>query len=285
MRLASASSLAWSLGQSMISESGPDQRTLAAELRDLGTVPGQNLLVHSSMRRLGPVDGGAATVLNALREVSGPAATLVTPTHTAGNSLSSPAFRAATVGLGPAQRTAYIAAMPGFDPLTTPSSGMGAFAEYLRTRPEAVRSKHPQTSFAALGPGAAECTAGHALNCHLGDQSPLGWLYRECAAILLLGVGYAACTGLHLAEYWLPGRRRYRTYECFTIENERRIYQAFRDIELIDADFEMLGERIDHERFVRRGRVGAAECRLLPLRDAVNFAVSWPPFRHYRSIP
>lgn len=268
----------------MTSKPGRDHRTLVAELCDLGTVPGQNLLVHSSMRRLGPVEGGAATVLTALREVAGPDATLVMPTHTAGNSFSSPAFHAATAGLSSAQRAAYIAAMPGFDPLTTPSSGVGALAEYLRTRPEAVRSTHPQTSFAALGPCAVDCTAGHILGCHLGDQSPLGWLYRECAAILLLGVGYAACTAFHLAEYRLPGRRGYRTYECFTIENGRRIYQAFQDIELIDADFEILGERIDRERFVHRGRVGAAECRLLPFREAVDFAVRWPPFRHYRSM-
>ncbi len=266
----------------MNSDSGRDWRELAGELHDLGVRPGQDLLVHCSMRRLGPIRGGAATVLTALREAAGPTATLVVPAQTAGNSLSSPAFRTATAGLDPAQRAAFIASMPGFDPLTTPSSEMGALAEYLRTRPEAVRSTHPQTSFAALGPRAAECAAGHVLTCHLGDQSPLGWLYREDAAIVLLGVGYAACTAIHLAEYRLPGRPRYRTYECFTAENGKRIYRAFRDIELIDADFTALGERIDREPFVRRGRIAAADCRLLPMRDTVGFAVRWPPFRHYR---
>jgi aminoglycoside 3-N-acetyltransferase len=268
----------------MSGNQGRARHDFAAELTALGVRPRQDLLVHCSMRRLGPVPGGPSALLDALRAVAGPHATLVVPAHTADNSLSSPAFREATAGLDCAQRARFIEAMPGFDPLVTPSTGMGVFAEYLRTHPEAVRSSHPQTSFAALGPRAEECTAGHALACHLGEQSPLGWLYQQDAAILLLGVGYAACTALHLAEYRLAGRPRYRTYECFTVSNGRRGYQAFQDIDLIDADFMVLGERIDREPFVRRGRVGAADCRLLPLRQAVDFAAAWLPFRHYRSM-
>ena len=109
---------------------------------------------------------------------------------------------------------------------------MGAFAEYLRTRPSASRSSHPQVSFAAIGPRARACTSVHDLDCHLGDRSPLGWLYAADAAILLLGVGYSACTAFHLAEYRLPGERPQRRYQCFTAEGGKRVEHEFTDIDL-----------------------------------------------------
>ena len=53
-----------------------------AELRALGVRPGMNLLVHSSLKRLGPVDGGAEAVIDALLEAIDPGGTLMMPTHT-----------------------------------------------------------------------------------------------------------------------------------------------------------------------------------------------------------
>ncbi len=85
-----------------------------------------------------------------------------------------------------------------------PSQRMGVLAEYVRCAPGAVRSDHPQTSFAALGPRARQLTDGHDLTCHLGERSPVGGLYAADGQILLLGLGYEACTALHLAEYRLP---------------------------------------------------------------------------------
>jgi aminoglycoside 3-N-acetyltransferase len=157
---------------------------------------------------------------------------------------------------------------------------MGAFAEYLRTRPSAARSSHPQVSFAALGPGAQACTSVHDLDCHLGDRSPLGWLYAADAAILLLGVGYSACTAFHLAEYHLPGAPQ-RRYRCFTAQGGTRLEHEFTDIDLDDSDFGLLGSDLESaaERGalagLRRGQVGSAVCRLVPMRTAVDFAYSW----------
>jgi aminoglycoside 3-N-acetyltransferase len=258
-----------------------DLRDLVAGLRAAGVQPGQDLLVHSSLRHVGPVRGGAADVLEALR-IATEGATIIVPTHTAANSLSSRAFLAATAGMSTAQRARYVAVMPGFDPEKTPSHGMGALAEYVRTTVGAKRSSHPQTSFAAFGPRAERCTAGHELGSHLGESSPLGWLYQAGGAVLLLGVGYAACTALHLAEYRLPGCRR-RGYQCFVTAGGVRRSREFIDADLIDSDFETIGELIDRESFARRGQVGSADCRLFPMRDIVNFAAACEPFRRYRS--
>jgi aminoglycoside 3-N-acetyltransferase len=257
---------------------GRDQ--LAADLRALGLRRGQDLLLPCSLRRVGRIEGGAAALMDAILDVAGPEATLAVPAQTTLNSFTSGSFRAATAGLDADRLARFVAAMPGFDPRSTPSSGMGAFAEYLRTRPSASRSGHPQVSFAALGPEARACTAVHDLDCHLGERSPLGWLYAADAAILLLGVGYSACTAFHLAEYRLPGARARRLYRCFTLEAGIRVEREFADIHLDDSDFELLGADLEAAEQaaasgLRRGYVGAAECRLIPLRMAVDFACSW----------
>jgi aminoglycoside 3-N-acetyltransferase len=250
---------------------------LAADLRSLGLRPGQDLLIHCSLRRIGPVEGGAASLLDALLDVTGPQVTLVVPTQTTLNSLSSREFRAAVAGLDEEERARFVAAMPGFDPARTPSHGMGAFAEYLRTRPSAVRSSHPQASFAALGPRARACTSVHDLDCHLGDRSPLGWLYATDAAVLLLGVGYTACTAFHLAEYRLPWTPADRVYHCFTVEEGRRVEREFKAMEPDDSDFARLGSALEAMTSVplRQGRVGSGAGRTVPLRMAVDFGVSW----------
>lgn len=257
-------------------------RDLVAGMRALGVRPGQDLLVHSSLRRLGPVAGGASTLLDALREVTGPAATIVVPAYTPGNSGSSTRFRSATRELDAVGVARYLASMPGFDLRTTPSQGMGAFTEYVRTSATAFRSGHPQTSFAAVGARAAACTEVHDLDCHLGERSPLGWLCRERAAALLLGVGYAACSAFHLAEYRLPGEPPRRAYHCVTTTDGKRREHEFWDVDLDESDFGALGNRMDGESFVRHGRVGAAECRLVPIQSAVDFAMSDADFARRR---
>lgn len=68
----------------------------------IGVIAGRvrrDLLVHSSMRQVGHVVGGTATVLSALRRVIGPLSMLVVPAQTQGNSLTSKAFQPATAGL------------------------------------------------------------------------------------------------------------------------------------------------------------------------------------------
>jgi len=269
---------------------------LAADLRALGVRRGQDLLIHCSMRQVGHIFGGPATLLSALQDVAGPEATLVVPTQTAENSLSSNAFAARSAGLGPRDRARLLAAAPGFDPAKTPSTGMGKFAEHVRTRRGARRSGHPQSSFAALGPRADACVSVHDLDCHLGERSPLRWLYDADAAILLLGVGYGVCTAFHLAEYRLPGEPPTRTYHCFTDSAGTRIAHEFSDIVLDHSDFESLGAALDSRRAAdsgngcgaepvpRHGLVGAAACTLVSIRAAVDFACTWLAARRGRGM-
>ncbi|MEV5209141.1 AAC(3) family N-acetyltransferase [Micromonospora sp. NPDC053740] len=248
---------------------------LADDLRALGVRPGACLLVHCALRRVGPLTHGPATLAGALRDVLGPAGTLLVPTQTDGNSTTSRAHLAATARMDRAQRERYEAALPGWDRRTTPSQRMGALAEYVRCAPGAVRSDHPQTSFAALGPQARQLTDNHDLTCHLGERSPMGELYAADGQILLLGLGYEACTALHLAEYRLPVPPPLRDYQCFRLVDGRRVRLDFRALDLDDRDFPAVGATLDETPLVRHGRVGRASARLLPVRATVDFAIDW----------
>ncbi len=98
---------------------------------------------------------------------------------------------------------------PGDDarlrPALSPRRGASrAIRGTLRTWPGALRSAHPQTSFAAVGARAAEVVEGHAPDCRLGERSPLARLEAMAARVLLLGAGYDTCTSFHLAEYRIP---------------------------------------------------------------------------------
>ncbi|MFJ2027335.1 aminoglycoside N(3)-acetyltransferase [Streptomyces sp. NPDC087897] len=254
-----------------------DRARTTAALTALGVRPGDVLLVHASLRSMGPVTDGARGVLAALRGAVGPEGTLVVPAFTPENSDTSPHYRARTRGLDAGAVETVRASMPPYDPALTPAPSMGALAEAVRTAAGAGRSAHPQTSFAALGPGAERLLAGHRPDCHLGEGSPLARLYEADARILLLGTGYATCTAFHLGEYRMPEPPR-RRYRCVVAPRGVRRWWEYEDVALDDGDFAALGAAFEEaaaEDDVRRGRVGAAECRLLRLRAAVDHATRW----------
>ncbi|MEU6842812.1 AAC(3) family N-acetyltransferase [Streptomyces sp. NPDC046716] len=242
--------------------------SLATDLRALGVEPGETLLVHTSLSSLGWVNGGAVAVVQALLDALGPDGTLAVPTQT--GDLSDPE------GWGdpPIPREWWEtvrATMPGYDPAITPSRGVGVLPETVRTWPGALRSAHPHTSFAALGPRAARIVDGHAPDCRLGERSPLARLEELGARVLLLGAGYDACTSFHLAEYRIP----------FQLEDAGRPgpagWQPVPEVTITADRFDELGADFERDTPVVRGRVGAADTRLFPLADAAAYAQKWLP--------
>jgi aminoglycoside 3-N-acetyltransferase len=259
----------------MTDDSGLTSADIARKLRALGLEADRTLLLHASLRALGWVAGGAPAVVDAVRDVLGPAGTLVVPTMTAENSSTSRTYLASVAGLTPAQAKAFQATMPPFDRATTPTIGCGLIAEEVRMAPEAIRSAHPQSSFAAVGPFARPLMKRHRINCHLGEESPLGRLYADDAWVLLLGVGYSTCTALHLAEYRYLSRPPQRTYRCVIQYRGTRKWRSYRDVVLDDSDFEAIGEVIDKNVDMQHGYIGNAECRLMPVRPVVDLAMNW----------
>ncbi|MFC7545362.1 aminoglycoside N(3)-acetyltransferase [Plantactinospora sp. GCM10030261] len=246
--------------------------SLAVDLRDLGVRPGGTLLVHATLRSVGRVLGDSRAVVEALLDVLGPDGTLVVPTHTPHNTdpaswINPPVFERHW----PAIREQ----MPPFDPVISPSRWMGALAEQVRTWPGAMRSNHPQVSFAALGPAAEAIVGGHARTAMLGETSPLARLYERDADVLLLGAGHGSNTSLHLAEYRQPAPPTERVGSAVRAAGGGQEFVWWTDVVLDESDFERLGAEFDGTGAVRTGRVGNAACRLMRQRAAVDFAVDW----------
>ena len=244
--------------------------TLANDLRALGVTPGGVLLVHSSYRSVGKVFGGPQAVVEALVAVAG---TVVVPTHTP--EISDPAAwtnpPVPEPWWEPIRRES-----PGFDPDRTPASRwMGRLSELARTWPGALRSNHPQVSFAAIGPRAAEITAGHALEDNLGERSPLGAVYRLDGKILLLGCGYDANTSFHLAETRLPAPPMHVTGSTVRLPGGGSRWVTWSEVDVDSSDFDRIGAAFEQDGGATVGKVGAAPVRLMGQRRAVDFARAW----------
>lgn len=160
-------------------QNNTDFQQLVADLRAIGIQEGDSLLVHSSFKSMGHIEGGIATLIAAFRHVLGETGTLIVPTLS---------YASVTVD------------QPVFDYQNTPSC-VGAVSEYVRNMPEAIRSVHPTHSCAAIGMRAKEFTSDHHLdNTPVGPHSPFFKLRMTHGKILMLGCGTACNTSMHGVE-------------------------------------------------------------------------------------
>ena len=253
-------------------ETPSTRETIAADLRALGLAAGDNVIVHSSIKSLGWVVGGAPTVVQALIDVVGDGGTIVTPSHSYGH--TDPA-----TWTNPKVRQDWIPvirdALPPFDPVTTPTTHMGQIVEVFRTWPDTLRSRHPDVSFCARGANAEFVTADHTYELSQGDGSPLARLYDLDGRVLFIGVGYDRNTSFHLAEYRID-ETPLRSAATLIEEDGVREWREFQQIEnMDDAWLRELGAAFEKNNAVSIGKVGLAECRLFSQRAAVDFAVGW----------
>jgi len=240
---------------------------LARAFAALGLRRGGVLLVHASLGGTGLRD---SEVCGALLDALGPDGTLVVPAFTPENSDTSRAHHRATAGLNDRDRAAFRAAMPPFEPDVTSCLSMGVLAERVRTTPGAVRSGHPQTSFAALGPRAADLLADHHPHCHLGERSPLSRLYAADAQILLLRVGFEACSAFHLAECRSTPLPALRAYRC--VIGRKGNWTAYQDAVLDDSDFGAIGAELPGDLLTEQD-VAGRPAKLIGMKEAVDHAL------------
>lgn len=96
------------------------------QLRALGLPAGSVVVVHTSFKAVGPVEGGPLGLISALRTALGPEGTLVMPAMSDDDDHP-------------------------FDVTTTPCRGMGVVADMFWRLPGVLRSDNI-SSFAAVGP-------------------------------------------------------------------------------------------------------------------------------------
>lgn len=139
------------------------------------------IIVHSSMKSIGEVEGGSDTVLDAFTEYMKDGL-LVFPTHT---------------------WDVIDAENPRFYVEETPSH-IGILTELFRQRPGVIRSLHPTHSVGALGSDAKEFTTGdEQFDTPAARGSAWGKLLDRKAKILLVGVDLRRNTFIHGIEEWL----------------------------------------------------------------------------------
>jgi aminoglycoside 3-N-acetyltransferase len=157
-----------------------DEAAILAALTRLPALSTGVVFVHSSLSACGYVDGGAGTVIRALRQwTSG--STLTMPVH----SYCYPSGQQAA---------------PVFDPAATPSV-VGAVTDAFWRQPGVKRSLHPTHSIAALGAAADDIVRDHhTCDTPCGQGTPYERLVLADAAVLMFGASLDAYTLFHTAE-------------------------------------------------------------------------------------
>ena len=160
------------------------QHELKKQFQLIGISSGDSLLVHASLSKIGYVENGPQTVVEALLDVVGPEGNLLMP--------NSP---------NTSFQFDYIRNLKEFD-VANDRSGLGAISEYFRTLPNAIRSAHPTEPVSCIGPDAEWFTSEH-----FGEitpytsKSPFAKLSQKGGKILYLGVTLDnAGTNLHTLE-------------------------------------------------------------------------------------
>lgn len=154
---------------------------------DLGIKEGDSVLIHSSFKSFGGVDGGAATVVGGFMEAIGSKGTLLFPTLC---------------------QKDWEHVYENWHP--DANSDVGYLTNYFRKLPGSLRSNQATHSVAAMGADAKYYTQTHGESgCRYGifgdtpfsADSPWEKMYAKNTKIVFIGVNFYKCTFRHYAEY------------------------------------------------------------------------------------
>ena len=254
------------------------QRRLVHDLRRLGVGAGDTVMVHASLRAVGPTEAGAAGLIAALDRAVGAAGSLLMV-------LGAQNSWAWVNALDESERPARLVGAEPFDALQTPADAeIGVLAEVFRCHPGTLVSDHPEGRFAARGHAAAALVADPPWDDYFGPGSALARLVERDGKVLRLGADPDTTTLLHYAEYLtdpFPKRRARRHRLVQTAAGPAvRVVDCLDDslgiVDYPDEDyFAAILRAYLAEGRARSGTVGDAASELLDARDMVPFAVSW----------
>lgn len=236
------------------------------DLKGLGLMNGDVLYVHSSLKSIGYVKGGADTVLNALIKAVGSKGTLILPSFS---------FFGTMVETVTSHKI--------FDPQTTPCT-IGLIPETFRRRHDVFRSIHPSHSVCAYGAKAEWITNGHhRCATTFGKDTPFWKMKLLKGKVLCLGVDTRFISFYHTLEDTTPNfpvdvfhPKRYEV-SVLTEKGNKTIMKikphSSRTIHILDNTPE--GDRLRHyfkDYFVNRnvlhfGKVGEADCCVISIKD------------------
>lgn len=242
--------------------------TLKSDLERFPVRQGGVLMLHASIRALGPVRGGVNVVIQALLDSLGPEGTLV-----------------AYVDFEPFFDDGEEDEIPVFDKrIAHAARDHGVLHETLRNWPGALRSDHPDAGVVAVGAQAAWITNDHPFQYGYGEGSPFEKFVQTNGQVLMLGAPLDTITLLHYAEHkaQIPDKQihRYRRrmpgptgpvwvdFEEFDTGDPVNENLPSNCFELIALDY--LGAGRGHS-----GLVGAAPSYLFDGSDFTSFGIQW----------
>jgi aminopeptidase-like protein/aminoglycoside N3'-acetyltransferase len=235
------------------------KKFLMDEFRSLGMTDGDTIFVHSAYSTLGRapggVEGGPATVNEAILEVVGPEGTLIQPTF----------------------NYDFLKGVP-WDIRITPSQ-MGVLTELLRVDPRAKRMFHPIYSMAAIGKYADELAAHRTTDC-FGETTIFKKFRDWNAKVLVLGLPYSkSFTFLHHCEQAAEVDYRFlKEFKGIAIDFNGKPHEVtytmlVRDVERgVVLDFEPIGALLDSQ-VVNMKKIGLGDVRLMKCNDVFRVAV------------
>lgn len=236
------------------------------------------LMVHASLRAIGPVDGGADAVLDGLERAVGGEGTLLM--------VLGAMIDHEWVNQRPeAERAVLLASVPPYDPEVAPAlAEVGVLAEVFRRRSGTQVTDNPSGRFAARGWLADALLKDAPWDDYYGPNSPLHRLCAGGGRILRLGADPDTTTALHYAEYLaeVPAKRRVRRHyrvqgktgpqtravACLDDENGIVDWSGEDYFAVILRAYMALGK-------AQTGLVGRAPSALIEARDIVDFGARW----------
>ncbi len=232
--------------------------TLADELGRIGLREGDNVVLHSSLKSLGTVEGGAEAVVEAFVRVLGPTGNLMVPTFT----YCLPSWKTEP-----------------FDIRAT-RSRVGAITEAVRNHPLALRSFHPTHSVAVIGPDSEDIIRNHLHATPIGLDSPFGRMHARGAKILMLGTRQDTNSSLHYCEVHagLPyiqvafGEGRDHEIAWFLNESGQVEYTTIREVPGCSRGFREIEPHLVGRGVLREITVAGAPSQLLDMAALVRAA-------------
>ena len=224
----------------------------------------ENIIIHSSMSKMGYVIGGEEAVVDALIQAYN-GFTITMPSQSGDN--SNPKYFC-NPPIPESWKELYKDNYPNHRN-TSPVRGMGKIVEEFMKR-QVVRSNHPQDSFVSLGKDSDFICSKQLLSHPLGPEGPLGKLYDLKAKILLIGVNYNNCTALHLAEELANIRPLQEQASMFNGK-----WTKFACLDYDADDFIKIGNLYEIEKEITEFELGNATCKFIDLKSLVDFALDY----------
>ncbi|ASQ90603.1 aminoglycoside 3-N-acetyltransferase [Prosthecochloris sp. GSB1] len=259
---------------------------LVNEIRKLGLTEGQTVMLHASVKSIGPIVGGPQTILEAVLEIITSSGTLVMLVGWEDNPYN--IFNASiqdNIDQWPEnKRLNFYETCPAFDPEHSRSDirKMGILTEYLRTYPGSLRSRHP-LGYAAVGKLAQHILKDQQWQYREGSGSPLEKLCDVGGKVFLLGAPTSTVTLIHYAENHakIPNKKIVR-YKMPILQDGEKVWKDFEEYDFINGivpwpeDYfkSIVDEYIEKGNGVQ-GTVGMAQCHLFDAKDLNNFSVKW----------